>query len=378
MSTVFRVEKNGNFTVMSNIHLKDRKLSLKAKGLLSVILSLPPEWDYTVKGLAKIVADGVDSVRTAVKELESFGYITRRQTRDELGKMSQNEYHVYENPKQNPDFEQPDNVQYTEQTNVQNSEQYNSYTKQTNVQNAEQYNSYTEQTNGNFKQSYEDYEQPKSSKSEKADNIFLASPLTENPLTEIPSTAERTTDTYYNILNTKKSNPQSSITHSRASQNFMEKWTERRNDRGNEDRENFISLICWNIEFDSFAEKEKVSELVKLMADVAFLRRKTVHINGGEVTVEEVRKRFLELRKEHIEQVLTTLAINANSIRNLRAYLITLLYNAPMMCSPKKTNAFQTNNTQNYAAPADNFNSSIDYYGVMESIKDRYRQLRER
>ena len=166
MSTVFRVEKNANFTVMSNIHLKDRKLTLRAKGLLSVILSLPPEWDYTVTGLAKIVADGVDSVRTAVKELESFGYITRRQTRDELGKMSQNEYHVYENPKENPDFEQP-----------------------TNVQNAKQYARYTEQTRSNFEQSYEDYEQPndnfeqtnpepKSSKSEKADNIFLASPLT--------------------------------------------------------------------------------------------------------------------------------------------------------------------------------------------------------
>ena len=104
MSTIFRVEKSGNFTIMSNVHLKDKRLSLRAAGLLSKILSLPPEWDFTLSGLAKITSDGVDSVRSAIRELEKFGYITRKQLRDERGRMSQNEYHVYEDPKQNPDF----------------------------------------------------------------------------------------------------------------------------------------------------------------------------------------------------------------------------------------------------------------------------------
>ena len=104
MSTVFRVEKTANYTVMSNTHLKDRRLSFKAKGLLSVILSLPPDWDYTVTGLAIIAADGVDSVKTAVKELEKYGYIVRKQLRDELGRMARNEYRVYESPADNPDF----------------------------------------------------------------------------------------------------------------------------------------------------------------------------------------------------------------------------------------------------------------------------------
>ena len=104
MSTIFRVEKNANFTIMSNVHLKDSRLSLRVAGLLSKILSLPPEWDFTLSGLAKITSDGVDSVRAAVRELENFGYITRKQLRDERGRMSQNEYHVYEDPKQNPDF----------------------------------------------------------------------------------------------------------------------------------------------------------------------------------------------------------------------------------------------------------------------------------
>ena len=104
MSTIFRVEKNANFTVMSNVHLKDKRLSLRAAGLLSKILSLPPEWDFTLSGLAKITSDGVDNVRSAIRELEKFGYITRKQLRDERGRMSLNEYHVYEDPKQNPDF----------------------------------------------------------------------------------------------------------------------------------------------------------------------------------------------------------------------------------------------------------------------------------
>ena len=104
MSTVFRVEKTANYTVMSNTHLKDRRLSFKAKGLLSVILSLPPNWDYTVTGLAVIAADGVDSVKTAVKELEKYGYIVRKQLRDELGRMARNEYRVYESPADNHDF----------------------------------------------------------------------------------------------------------------------------------------------------------------------------------------------------------------------------------------------------------------------------------
>ena len=104
MSTVFRVEKTANYTVMSNTHLKDRRLSYKSKGLLSVILSLPPDWDYTITGLAVIAADGVDSVKTAIKELEQYGYVTRTQFRDERGRMVRNEYRVYENPADNPDY----------------------------------------------------------------------------------------------------------------------------------------------------------------------------------------------------------------------------------------------------------------------------------
>ena len=82
---VFRVERNKGYTVMSNYHLRDRNLSLKSKGLLSQMLSLPEDWDYTLKGLSSINKESIDAIRTAVWELEKAGYITRRQGRDEQG-----------------------------------------------------------------------------------------------------------------------------------------------------------------------------------------------------------------------------------------------------------------------------------------------------
>lgn len=85
---VFRVERTRDYTVMSNHHLKNRLLSLKAKGLLSVMLSLPDEWDYTLRGLAAISKEGVDAIREAIRELEDAGYIVRSRGRNEKGQLS--------------------------------------------------------------------------------------------------------------------------------------------------------------------------------------------------------------------------------------------------------------------------------------------------
>lgn len=105
---VFRVEKNENFTVMSNYHLRDKTIPLKAKGLLCYMLSLPDDWDYTLKGLASQHPDGKDAVRSAVNLLEKKGYLTRKQTFDKDGRFSHNEYTVYEYPqKDNPLLEKP-------------------------------------------------------------------------------------------------------------------------------------------------------------------------------------------------------------------------------------------------------------------------------
>ena len=95
---VFRVERTNNYTVMSNYHLRDKNLSLKAKGLLSQMLSLPEDWDYTLAGLARINAEGKDAIRAAVVELEKAGYVQRRQTTDKTGKFAANEYVIREYP----------------------------------------------------------------------------------------------------------------------------------------------------------------------------------------------------------------------------------------------------------------------------------------
>ncbi len=95
---IMRVEKTRDYTTMSNYHFKEKDMSLKAKGLLSLILSLPEEWDYTIEGLSRLSKDGVDSVRTALKELMKFGYIETARVRDEKGRLRGTEYVVYEKP----------------------------------------------------------------------------------------------------------------------------------------------------------------------------------------------------------------------------------------------------------------------------------------
>ena len=96
--SVFRVERTRDYTVMSNNHLRNKVLSLKAKGLMSLILSLPDNWDYTLQGLAYISLEKIDAIRKAVKELENEGYITRARERDEHGKLRGTEYIIREQP----------------------------------------------------------------------------------------------------------------------------------------------------------------------------------------------------------------------------------------------------------------------------------------
>ena len=89
---VFRIERTRDYTVMSNHHLRNANLSLKAKGLLSMMLSLPEDWNYTTRGLAKICKEGVDAIGAALRELEAAGYIVRHKLRDRQGRISDTEY----------------------------------------------------------------------------------------------------------------------------------------------------------------------------------------------------------------------------------------------------------------------------------------------
>ena len=110
-----RVHKTDNYTVMSNNHFKERSMSLKAKGLLSLMLSLPNSWDYSISGLVKLSKDGKDGVMSALAELEKFGYLQRLRIKDEKGKFSGIEYNIYEQPQRdNPIAENPTSVNQNE------------------------------------------------------------------------------------------------------------------------------------------------------------------------------------------------------------------------------------------------------------------------
>ena len=99
---VFRVEKNHSYTVMANHHLRDERLSLKSKGLLSLILSLPDDWRISIEGMTQFSADGKDAIRSAIRELTDAGYITRAQTHSEAGTFSGYDYIVHETPAASP------------------------------------------------------------------------------------------------------------------------------------------------------------------------------------------------------------------------------------------------------------------------------------
>ena len=258
---------------MSNHHLRNEKLSLKAKGLLSMMLSLPEDWNYTTRGLAKICKEGVDAIGGALRELETAGYIVRHQMRDRQGRISDTEYVIYEQPQpKNPDTPQPD----------------------------------------------------------------TDSPDTENPYLEKPDT-EKPAE-----LNIDKSNTQKSITHRSSTDSipFRETAAARPPERKGRDAmsvteiENYRELILENIEYDCLKQRyplylDDLNEIVELLVETVCARRKTTRISGADFPHEIVRSRFLKLDSSHIEFVMDCLQKNTTQVRNMKQYLLAVLFNAP-------------------------------------------------
>ena len=130
--SVFRINKTANYTVMSNHHFKEKKMSLKAKGLLSLMLSLPDDWDYSISGLATLSKDGKDSIMSALAELEKFGYLTRKRLTNEKGQFAGVEYNIFEVPQpKEPVAEKPNE----ESSNEDNSNSENRPQLNTNLTN---------------------------------------------------------------------------------------------------------------------------------------------------------------------------------------------------------------------------------------------------
>lgn len=145
MFEVIRVEKTKDYTVISNRHLKDTELSLKAKGLMTVMLALPNEsWDLTIEGLATVCKDGRSAIASALKELERCGYFSKRKARDDKGKIVGWVHTLTEMPQS--DFPQLDNPHMenpvVENPVVENRTQLNTYQSSTNKSNTYQSNTY--------------------------------------------------------------------------------------------------------------------------------------------------------------------------------------------------------------------------------------------
>ena len=281
---VFRIEKTRDYTVMSNHHLKDRTLTLKSKGLLSMMLSLPDEWNYTTRGLAAICREGVDSIGAALKELETHGYIRRTQLRDEKGKITDTEYVIYEMPQCEPPSSPGTPLPGT------------------------------------------------------------AKPYTENPDMGIPDTAEpctenpaqlNTNQTKTDLSSTELSNPIQSNPQPLMGQ--PPAGTGMGTD-GMGAREVYREIILDNIEYeylvqDDHIDREQLDEIAELIVDTVCSARKTIRIAGDDYPAEVVKSRFMKLDSSHVRYVMDCMRDNTTYVRNIKKYLLAALYNAPSTIS---------------------------------------------
>ena len=273
--SVFRVEKNKGYTVMSNHHLRNHTLSLKAKGLLSQMLSLPEDWNYTLQGLAQINKESIDAIREAVRELERAGYIKRSRERDERGCLRGTVYTIYEQPHAEPTPEEP-----TQEKPALN-------------------------------------------------NPTLEKPMLEKPTLENPM--------QLNTKSTKKRKRQStdlSITDSIPFPSGFPETPVQKRTEAKETFESYRELILENIDYDVLAgdpcvDREQLDEIVALVQETVCSTRSRIRVAGNDYPAEVVRSKLLKLNSEHIRFVMDCLKQNTTRIRNIRQYLLAMLFNAP-------------------------------------------------
>ena len=292
---VFRVERNTGYTVMSNHHLRNKELSLKAKGLLSQMLSLPEDWDYTLAGLSHINREKIDAIREAVKELEKAGYIVRSRERDEKGRLRGADYVIYEQP-------QPREPEAA--------------------------------TSGG---------QPPILDLPTLENPTLDNPTLEKPTQEKP-TLENPTQLNKDISSKEKSITDLSITdpipilsrpsplEDEAAQPPERKGTEAKSQSA---IEIYRQIIMDNIEYEHLCQhvkgidRETLDEIVDLLVETVCSARKTIRIAGDDYPAELVKSKFMKLDSSHIEFVFDCLSKNTSEIRNIKKYLLAMLFNAP-------------------------------------------------
>ncbi len=263
---VFRIDKTRDYTVMSNHHLRNTELSLKAKGLLSLMLSLPDNWDYTTKGLARICKDGVDSICTAVRELEEHGYVIRERVRGANGQLGSIEYTILEQPaKPSPERENPVQVKPI------------------------------------------------------LENPVLGKPEQENP-------AQSNKDKSNTDLSiTEQSSPIRSNPPAPEGRNGTDGMEAREIYR-----EIVYGNIEYDIlREDNTVNRDQLDEIAELIVYTVCSVRKTIRIAGDDYPAEVVKSRFLKLDSSHVQYVIDCMKNNTTYVRNIKKYLLAALYNAP-------------------------------------------------
>ena len=319
---VFRVERNTGYTVMSNHHLRNKELTLKAKGLLSQMLSLPEDWDYTLAGLSHINRESIDAIRTAVWELEKAGYITRRQGRDEKGKMTAIEYTIYEQP-QPPELEKPI------------------------------------------------LENPT------AGNPVLENPTTGNPTSENPMQIIKE-EQKTNLSKKEKPNTDIQSTHSipihspnpspfEGAAQPPERKRKEPNDAYRVYEEIIKDNICYDIlKQDMPYDHDRIDEIIDLILETVCTKRRTIRIAGDDYLAELVKSKFMKLDSEHIRFVLDCMRENTTKIRNIKQYLRAALFNAPSTIGNYYTSLVAHDMASGALAPRKPQFGDPDYYSCNE------------
>ena len=326
---VFRVERNKGYTVMSNHHLRNKELTLKAKGLLSQMLSLPEDWDYTLAGLSQINRESIDAIRTAVWELEKAGYIKRRQGRDEKGKMTAIEYTIYEQP-QPPDDTPPG-----------------------------------------------------------LDNPTLENPTPGNPILENPTPGKPTTENPMqlnkDIQRTDLPKKEKIITDEQSTHSIpilspnpspcREAATppERKGTEATAQSavDIYREIIKDNIDYDILKQdmkfdSDRLDEIVDLMLETVCTARKRVRIAGDDYPAELVKSKFMKLDGEHIRFVLDCMRENTTKIRNIKQYLKAALFNAPSTIGNYYTSLVAHDMASGALSPKKPQYGDPDYYSCNE------------
>ena len=285
---VFRVERNKGYTVMSNHHLRNKELTLKAKGLLSQMLSLPEDWDYTLAGLSLINREKIDAIREAVRELERAGYIMRSRERDEKGRLRGTDYVIYEQPQPPPDLDLPT----LENPILENPTLENPTQEKPTLENPTQLNK-------------------------------------EIQRTDLPKTNLSKTD-----LSSTHSIPIHSLNPLPLEQGAADTPPERKGMGKSDAYKIYEEIIKDNIEYDfllqdSSIDRDRLNEIVDLMLETVCTARKTIRIAGDDYPAELVKAKFMKLNSSHIQFVFDCMRENTTKIRNIKQYLRAVLFNAP-------------------------------------------------